>query len=383
MPKLALGTELTNSALDLPQLHTKPPAAILLATLDELRCVPPSWEMKLRSSIAPVGLPRKIQPDGLPAYLTAIISSPLAWISDDTEKERIWEAASARLTERSGRSAMGDLTRTFRIPLHVETGSSAERVAEIAGAGGGREEVGVVLELTLHEPALTADHLGLKTWAASYLLAKRLPLLLHKTHCLPALPSLTSDHLPLILELGAGTGLVGLAAAAVFQNRVLLTDLPAIVPNLERNARANRRTMQACDGALVQVAMLDWTEPEVLRYLVDRDHHQSQAHRPPAHSFPLILASDPIYSSEHPRLLVQAFAHHLSRVSGARVVLEIPLRVAYTAERQDFRMRMQQLGLEILLEGEEIGYDDWGGDSYGKEGEEVTCWWSIWGWGEV
>lgn len=377
-PEFALGPDLTASVLDLPQLHAKPSAAILLSTLDELRCGLPSWDMIPQSSTQPVGQSWKGHQNGLPAYLTSIIASPLAWIADETERERIWETASARLAERSGRSAMGDLFRVFRIPLYVKMASSSETKAENRGSAGGPNKDGII-EFTLYEPALTADHLGLKTWAASYLLAKRLPLLRHNPYCLPALHYLTGYHMPLILELGAGTGLVGLAAAAVFQSRVLVTDLPEIVPNLERNVRANAPSIGACDDVAVEAAVLDWTEPAVLRYSTDPDRPPSRPHRH-AHSFPLILAADPIYSPEHPRLLVQSIAHHLSRVSDARVVVEIPLRVAYIAERQDFRMRMEQLGLKVVEEGEEIGVDDWGESKSGGEVEQVRCWWSVWAW---
>jgi hypothetical protein len=41
---------------------------------------------------------------------------------------------------------------------------------------------------------------------------------------------------------------------------------------------------------------------------------------------------------------------------------------------------MQQLGLAVVEEGEEVGYDDWEGADGGAL--EVRCWWSIWGWSE-
>lgn len=214
------------------------------------------------------------------------------------------------------------------------------------------------LELTLHEPALTSDNLGFKTWASSYLLAKRIA-------AMPSIPQKAT-----ILELGAGTGLVGLAAAAAFQTHVILTDLPAIVPNLERNARANAAVLSAYD-AKTDVAVLDWTDPSAF--------HVEGVHHGGAHSFPVILAADPIYSADHPRLLVQAVEHHLSKEPTARVVVEMPLRDAYGAEREDFRTRMDGTGLSVLDEGEETGLDDW---SSGNDDElmEVRCWWSIWGW---
>ena len=60
-------------------------------------------------------------------------------------------------------------------------------------------------------------------------------------------------------------------------------------------------------------------------------------------SFPLILAADPIYSSDHPRLLVQTIEHHLSKSKDARFIVELPLRELYAAEREDLKQRLESL----------------------------------------
>ena len=326
------GDEEPVSVLDLPQLYQKPSTETLLAVLNDLTLAQPSWD-----AIEP-SQKRQISEDGVPAYLTRIVSSPLAWIQDEKVREKIWEAASERLSERSGRTGRGDLTRTFNIPFdHV-----------------GKD----VLTITLHEPALQADNLGLKTWASSYLLAKRLKEL---RTSLPPLDR--SPHAP-IIELGSGTGLVGLAAAAIFECKVLLTDLPEIVPNLKRNAASNADAISVHNGS-VDVFVLDWNTPR-------KDTLLSAPH-----GCPLILVADPIYSTDHPRLLVRAIDHLLGRTENARVVIELPLREAYAAERQDLRDRMNDTGLEAVEEGEESGFDDW---SHGSERAEVRCWWSVWAW---
>jgi D-xylulose reductase len=87
-----------------------------------------------------------VNPEGVTRYLTSIVSNPLKWIHDDEVKEEIWNQASFRLSERSGRTAMGALSRDFRIPTATSS-----------------------FNLSIHEPALTGDDLGLKTWAASYI----------------------------------------------------------------------------------------------------------------------------------------------------------------------------------------------------------------------
>lgn len=282
---------------------------------------------------------------GVPKYLTSIVGSSLAWITDDVAKEQIWEVTSVRLSERSGRSAIPSVTRTFVIPATFST-----------------DEVSI----TLHEPSLTADNLGHKTWLASFLLAKRLPSLL--SH----LPNFTRNAEDIdvsstlhtrestvqAIELGAGTGLVGLAAAAIFDIHVHLTDLPAIVPNLQANVAGNPR-------GNTSVGELDWSNQE------DEKEHQK---------YDLVLAADPLYSPQHPAWLVAVIKHVLKNDKNARVVIELPLREAYVPEVEDFKHRMKMTGFGIEREGLESGFDDWESAHERNVRTEVQCWWAVWRW---
>ncbi|KAI6862711.1 hypothetical protein KC338_g4709 [Hortaea werneckii] len=498
--------------LDLPQLYTKPPASALLTVLEDLSYEPPSWETTPHSrsprsrsgTSSPVNKPKnggpllrkkpKVRSEGLPRYLTRIIASPLAWIADEDEKEKVWEAAAKRLSERSGRTGMGALWRRLGIPLKKAAAAKPVGTEMKAGEDGGVIEVGHVvtdtipvtnstaqdgshtgrsegedteegdeddeaLSIHLHEPALTADNLGLKTWASSYLLAKRLVLLrsdndesdttITNPQSPPLLPTLPPDAE--ILELGSGTGLVGMAAARILRRKVWLTDLEGIVGNLERNVRGNWKVVaglsrdSGSDGKEVvegdeseveqmmrrermETAVLDWSDPlnvvlpgrskqsqlegeEEVSTLpspsanptettangsYDSHEHENQVDGTPLtdstpqsttwnpNTFPLILAADPIYSPDHPTLLTTAIGAHLTLHSAlSRVLVEMPIREGFASEREDFRTRMQGLGLRVLGEGEEVGYDDWGsGGEDGRSFTEVRCWWSVWGWGE-
>ncbi|MCJ1412953.1 hypothetical protein MMC19_007054 [Ptychographa xylographoides] len=260
---------------------------------------------------------------------------------------------------------MPSVSRTFHIPVSPDPST-------------------VKLSIVLREPSLTGDNLGHKTWAASYLLAKRLNLLLP---LLPIVPqpstpvvqlgsfgvSETALHkdggaqvsAPRVLELGAGTGLVGIAAAAVCATHVDLTDLPEICGNLEKNCQANSTTVKAYGGSL-SVFPLDWSD---LR---------SGDSVPADNKYDIILAADPLYSPQHPKLLADTISSYLNLESSSRVVVELPLRDAYQVEIEAFRSLMTQRGLQLLSEGGEIGYDDWE-DGTG----EVKCWWGIWGWEKV
>ncbi|CDM31557.1 hypothetical protein DTO013E5_2161 [Penicillium roqueforti] len=330
--------------LDLPQVYEKPSGTDLVKALALLSLQPRTFGTTADVVKGPV-----VQPAGVTRYLTSIIASPLAWLDNDELRGAIWDAAAARLSERSGRTAMPAMSRIFTVPT-----SSGEEYT-----------------LTLHEPSLTADNLGMKTWVSSYLLSRRL----HNLGSPPALvtssatPSTLKPQKPLrALELGAGTGLVGLSFAALQGESatVHLTDLPEIVPNLAHNAALNVELLNRT-GATVTTGLLDWSvTPSPLPIAEEQ--------------FDVILAADPLYSPKHPKWLVDTIKPWLSRALDARVVVEMPLRDAYLPQVNEFRQRMGELGLAVVEEGEEVGYDDW--ESADGGALAVNCWWSIWGWSE-
>ena len=97
----------------------------------------------------------------------------------------------------------------------------------------------------------------------------------------PLSSTLIGHRRPLnILELGSGTGLVGIAAAATLGANVTVTDLPHVIPNLQFNADANASVLNLNGGA-VHVAPLSWGEADDVE-LIGRD-------------FDLVLASDVVY----------------------------------------------------------------------------------------
>lgn len=361
------------SVLDLPQLYTRPSAQALITALEEIKSEPPSWQATPQTGTPAPGTPkspfsgtatpirrRKVRSEGLAGYLTRIVSNRLQWLENDEERELVWDTASQRLSERSGRAAMGAMTRTFAIPTVVYDGASAGSGHNLSLVAEEEADEHVV-HIKLHEPALTEDNMGFKTWASSFQLAKRMALL---KKSIPHLPDKSE-----ILELGAGTGLVGIAAAVVFSTTVISTDLPEILPNLQQNIASNQSIIDAA-GAQMKVAVLDWSNPE--DFCVDGIAQPDK--------FPLIMAADPVYSPQHPELLCKAVGHHLARLSDARVVVAIPLREGFGAERDDFRSRMHTLGLSIVQEGTVTGYEDWSAADDESELSEVHCWWTVWAW---
>lgn len=234
-----------------------------------------------------------------------------------------------------------------------------------------------VFELTIREPPLTGDSLGLKTWGSSYALARMLhhfasgPL----SHLLVPNPkALASGPTPgpvPVLELGSGTGLLGLAAAAIWQVPVALSDLPAIVPNLAHNVDQNRAVVDMLGGD-VSVGALTWGGHGEDQVDPDLFGEKNQ--------FKIILVADPLYDDDHPVLLAGAIDEHLVRDADARALVMVPRRDATTIGLiSSFRTAMSSVdrcaGLVCIEEGVVSSQDDWGDDE--DVAEEVECWWGI------
>ncbi len=211
---------------------------------------------------------------------------------------------------------------------------------------------GQTVRVQLYEPSLTSDNLGFKTWTSSVLLSRRLVTL--------------QQYVPRshwrVLELGAGTGLVGIAAACSWAVNVTLTDLPEILPNLQMNIQSNGDVIKACGGDACAVA-LDWSDHT--KVPVDKDD-----------SYSVILAADPLYSPDHPQMLVETVRRWMRRTSEASFIVELPLRDGYHQERESLKTKLVDIGLEIAEEGYEFGPEDWQG-RWGEQAQ-VECWWSLW-----
>ncbi|UQC88082.1 uncharacterized protein CLUP02_13604 [Colletotrichum lupini] len=329
---------------DFPQMWQKPSSDDLLSTLKQLELSPPVWSHKRRRSDiiheqeATAYFRREVT-----MYLSSIIKSGLSWIEDDDKKEEVWSEASRRMTERCGRTAMGEITR--RWPFR-------------------EEDLTPTFELIIREPPLTGDSLGLKTWGSSYVLAKHLPSI-GSTALFRLFDESLGEPRPSILELGSGTGLLGLAAAALWKAHVILSDLPDIMSNLCHNVEANRATVEKLGGSL-NAGALTWGgsgDEEV-----DQDFFGKR------NQFKVVLAADPLYDDCHPGLLAGAFSEQLSIADDARAVVMVPLRDETTKKLlKAFRdaMGSQENPLLCIEEGTLDGQDDWGED---KEGTDVTCW---------
>ncbi|TKA69189.1 hypothetical protein B0A55_07080 [Friedmanniomyces simplex] len=207
------------------------------------------------------------------------------------------------------------------------------------------------LQIHITDPrSTTANNLALATWGSSEVLANLL-------HLLP-IPDFSgsgpgTNTFP-ILELGAGTGLVGLSAAAIWQSWACLTDLPPILPNLEANIALNRDTLTQHGGSAA-CGVLDWSDPATPIL---------ESSTPPTTPSPsrarVILAADTVYSEDHPALLTQAVMARLEKAEPARLVLCYPLRIGYLDHiRELWRLLEEEAGLVCVREGRERLDESW------------------------
>lgn len=235
-------------------------------------------------------------------------------------------------------------------------------------------------------PDIKAENLPLSTWTASVVLAARL----HKFNL--SLPLQSSSPLdrdnkesPIpVLELGAGTGLVGLSAACLWKTRAVLTDLPPIVEGLVGNVKLNVEWIEG-SGGVVGCGSLDWSRPGEMVLAADADaagnaedgNGKSVVVVSSSRKARIILAADTIYDSDHPGLLTGAILEWLERSVEARVCICYPLRVAYLDEIRELWGRLEEGGLECVGEGKEI----FEGESPNGD-DEMLCEWSVWRWRE-
>ncbi|KAK6526600.1 hypothetical protein TWF694_005182 [Orbilia ellipsospora] len=226
------------------------------------------------------------------------------------------------------------------------------------------------IEVKIAEPKLRADGLTLETWASSHILAG----FLHSfqinfpSSCLVKNTPDDGNLIP-ILELGAGTGLVGISAQAIWGQPAVLTDLEPIIPGIQLNIDLNSSVVESsgCNVA-PKSGTLDWKVPDILvlsggeKVLSCSD---SKAH--------VILAADTVYSEEQPELLTDVITRWLSKDREARVLIAYPMRVAYLDVIRDLWNRFEEAGLEAVGEGRDTARGDLFDD-------ELLIEWCLWRW---
>ncbi|EOX91101.1 Lysine methyltransferase - like 4 [Theobroma cacao] len=162
---------------------------------------------------------------------------------------------------------------------------------------------------------------------------------------LSALSNGDNDRKLKILELGSGTGLVGIAAAVTLGADVTVTDLPYVVPNLQFNVDANADVV-AQKGGTVNVAPLRWGEDDDLE-VVGRE-------------FDLVLASDVVYHDHLFEPLIQTLHSLLNGGRGGKKVFVMAHLRRWKKDTVFFKKAKKLFGVETIhadppKEGSRIG----------------------------
>jgi nicotinamide N-methyltransferase len=146
------------------------------------------------------------------------------------------------------------------------------------------------------------------------------------------------------IELGAGIGIVGMVAAALGAERVVVTDMPEALPILERNAGATRSKLSACNrNCSVSAAPLPWGDASGID-AVGRGE------------FDVVLAAD---------VLIAGWAHTHGALAETMLALLRPGRdsqvlIGYEYREEwetigDFQDRVEALGFAVASEQLEEG----------------------------
>lgn len=238
---------------------------------------------------------------GTRQWLSRLTCADLSWLCEN-DAEEIRASAARRLAQECGVTASAQRIR--KVFLSSEPDVPNEHIVQ------------------LQEPGMTEDQLGKLTWGSSLVLAQRFardPGLIRNKTC---------------IELGAGTGLCAIAAARLGAKAVDATDLPEIVPNLKENVELNSVEH------LCRCYTLDWASMPI---------------DTPPQKFDICIVSDPVYSRDHPPLLLAT----VRWVHAESVLLQLPLRAGFEPERETIYNGLKELYRQVDY-AEEAGRDLFG-----------------------
>ena len=292
-------------------------------------------------------------------YVQTWLRGAIAWSCKHAPEHG--DACAGLLVHLAGQSAAGARQCTYRFFLACAA-SADDAVATVH----------------IRDIALTDDALGGRTWGAAPYLARRL--LRHYAAQAPTA----------VLELGAGTGLAGLALHAFTRTQhavaphTVLTDHHAVVlHNLAYNAAAN------ADATACRVAHLDWQhvyEEEEEENEKEEEHGARAAARAPYTStaqtvpaandaavrafahvprdarFDVLIAADCIYDVAHAAWIAAVTRRHLARTGTPTPALHllVPMRPTHTAELQAVYDVLGAAPFRIVRDTAVMGTDDFG-----------------------
>ena len=229
------------------------------------------------------------------------------------------------------------------------SGIVADRIARVTAILCGRGCAGVMsrpwtlynppngepIEIRIREPDITTSDLGWKTWGGSLLLTRLI--LMGRIEIARSIDS--------VMELGCGTGLVGLSLGKITASNthITMTDFhPGVLANAEVNVSENNLNDK------ISVEKVDW-----FSYLPRHASYDSSAAiNGPKYS--IILAADVIYNNDHAESIPYVVAAHLKRSPESVFHCVLPLRPQYRSEVTLFETAMRNAGFVLGSEPMDI-----------------------------
>ncbi|KAI8352100.1 putative methyltransferase-domain-containing protein [Blakeslea trispora] len=167
--------------------------------------------------------------------------------------------------------------------------------------------------LLAHMSGRGGNDLGFKTWGAAPMMAKKLL----QENIIPHLADAS------VLELGTGTGMVGLVCDYLGAAEVHVTDYhPRVLENVAYNIQLNQ--------SRARVSQLDFVEVALDQAVEWQDR-----------TFDVVIASDLLYEMEHAEHLPLA----IDRLMKNEFYFMIPLRDTHWEEVSRFEQKMKEIGL--------------------------------------
>lgn len=205
------------------------------------------------------------------------------------------------------------------------------------------------IESTVTIRQLTSQGLSFQLWPAASTFVTLLDYYRRDPTNSPLTATLSSlKPSPLnILELGSGTGIVGIAAAITLSANVTVTDLPHVLDNLNFNAQTNAEVVERFGGK-VHVAPLRWGEADDVETL--------------GRNVDLILASDVVYHDHlyEPLLKTLRLMMTSKQLEGKRLIFLMAHLRRWKKESVFFKKARKLFNVDVIhsdvpQEGSRIG----------------------------
>ncbi|XP_074308894.1 uncharacterized protein LOC141643588 [Silene latifolia] len=147
-------------------------------------------------------------------------------------------------------------------------------------------------------------------------------------------PFLRRDNCRLrLLELGSGTGLVGIAAAAILGADVTVTDLAHVIPNLDFNIAANAEVVGSGGGKLV-AAELGWGNVEQMEVI--------------GKGFDVVLGSDLVYHDHSYEPLLETLKYFLLSLGDEEKVFVMAHVKRWNKEAVFFKRARKVFSVDVI-----------------------------------